>query len=151
MTFHANKRLTCQSWVSRSVPAYCYLFDARANFGDDNAFLGVMHFMEVPFVFYDLQGTGYAPPRPFQNRGRAYRDLARLMCRSWVSFVDGLDPNGFRAVDEKAAELEAWPRYAEGGKNFVFRAETPSGVEVDDYRADGIALINADPANDYNR
>ncbi|KAF1808628.1 alpha/beta-hydrolase [Eremomyces bilateralis CBS 781.70] len=150
-TFHANKRLTCQAWASHEVPAYCYLFDALPNASTEDI-MGVAHFVEVPYVFYNLQGKGHeGGPRPFDHSGARYLELARLMCHSWVSFIDTMDPNGFRQDGGEFSDLEAWPRYGTDGRNFVFTAERPCRAELDDYRADGIALINEDPANTYNR
>jgi carboxylesterase type B len=58
--FIAHRRLTCQTWAAAGVPAYCYRFNAIPA-GVKAAALGVPHFVEVAFVFLNLQGVGYLP------------------------------------------------------------------------------------------
>ena len=95
--FIANRRLTCQTWTTNGVPAYCYRFNAIPA-GQQY----VAHVQEIPFVFNSIQGYGYRTP-PFQNKSQSYIDLARFMTISWASFVHDLDPNSFRASNASVA------------------------------------------------
>jgi carboxylesterase type B len=58
--FIANRRLTCQTWAAAGLDTYCYRFNAQPA-GLKAAALGVPHFVEVAFVFLNLQGVGYLP------------------------------------------------------------------------------------------
>jgi carboxylesterase type B len=57
--FIANRRLTCETWATANVSAYCYRFNAIP--AGLPAAIGVTHFQEVAFVFNNLQGVGYEP------------------------------------------------------------------------------------------
>ena len=59
--------------------------------------LGSVHFQEVAFVFYNTEGLGYPQnmgPNPLGGVERPkYLELAQLMVRMWISFVNFGDPN----------------------------------------------------------
>lgn len=129
----AHRRLTCQTWASNNVDAYCYRFNTIPN-GIPSTF-GVTHFQEVAFVFNNKAGVGYPPVsvNPFGGEPQSYFDLSDKMSTAWVSFVHDGSPGSF------------WPRYVLGvGQNYVFGANaTELGyAEQDSWRNDGISLIN---------
>jgi len=103
------------------------------------AFVGATHFQEVAFVFYNLNGDGYAT-NPFAEEPASYPALARTISSAWINFVTGLDPNG-----EKGLSLPGgaeWPVYNATlgggvGENIVWSING-SYVEWDSYRAGGI-------------
>ncbi|KAH6639849.1 triacylglycerol lipase [Boeremia exigua] len=142
-TFVAPKRLTCQSWSKQNVTAYCYRFN-----GEVANLPGSTHFVEVPYVFYNLQRmafVGGADAVP-----ASYRDTAKMMSNMWVSFFTTQDPNGHGV--QGAAE---WPRYDDGaggyGQNFVFEVKRASRVERDSWRAAGIAYLNSVFGSQYGK
>lgn len=58
---------------------------------------GSVHFSEVAFVFYNLEGLGYPQnggPNPLGGPERPkYLVIAKLMTRMWISFTNYGDPN----------------------------------------------------------
>jgi len=58
---------------------------------------GSIHFQEVAFVFYNTMGLGYPQnlnPNPLEGPQRQkYIEVAQLMSRMWISFVNFGDPN----------------------------------------------------------
>ena len=129
----AHRRLTCQTWASNNIDAYCYRFNTIPN--GITSFIGATHFQEVAFVFNNKAGLGYPPVSvdPFSGEPQSYPDLSDKMSTAWVSFVHGGNPGSF------------WPRYSPGvGQNYVFDANaTELGyLEPDLWRNQGISLIN---------
>lgn len=151
--FIAPRRLTCQTWASAGVPAYCYRFNARP--AGLPPVIGVTHFQEVAFVFLNLEGVGYAPIAvpPFTNKTQSYTQLGRFMNSNWVSFVHDLDPNKWREEEGVWDGEEAmWPVYeVEDPRDFVFDANVTSFVEEDTWRKEGMELINAHNLDVYMR
>ena len=100
------------------------------------------HFPEVAFVFDNTEGYGYGvSPDPFANEPPSYFALAKLMSRSWASFIHELDPNAFRAND---TETPLWPVYDNADpQDFVWDANVTELAypEPDTFRADGISTI----------
>lgn len=144
----ASRRLTCQTWASRSVPAYCYRFNAIPNGAPYT--IGATHFVEVAFVFLNFDGLGYNgvngfAGNPFAGKPESYRDLAYLMASSWATFVTDLDPNSFRKENTGVmGRTEGWPIYAaKDPMDYVFDANVSSYAEPDTFREEGIALINS--------
>ncbi|KAF2834382.1 alpha/beta-hydrolase [Patellaria atrata CBS 101060] len=147
--FIANSRLTAQTWAAAGVPAYRYRFNAIP--ADIPELVGVTHFQEVAFVFNNILGVGYSPAAtpPFRGKGQNYKDLARLMCGSWMSFVHELDPNAWRGRRDRG---ERWPRYNNRRPmDFVFDANRTSYAEPDTYRKRGMELINENNVEEYHR
>ncbi|KAH6889677.1 Alpha/Beta hydrolase protein, partial [Thelonectria olida] len=156
----ASRRLTAQVWAKHNLPAYSYRFNAIpawATYLD-----GATHFVEVAFAMLNLEGVGYMPVRkpPFQGLAESYRDLARLMSGDWVKFVATGDPNGWKGRETSMSTLgkvvPAWPRYAtrkrnEAPKNFLYNGNVTSSVELDNWRVEGIALINDASLDQYDR
>ncbi|KAL9109755.1 MAG: hypothetical protein Q9227_005624 [Pyrenula ochraceoflavens] len=143
--FIANRRLTCETWASASVPAYCYRFNTVPNGVGFPAF--VTHFQEVAFVFNNVDGLGYAI-NPFGGEPQSYFDLSKLMSCTWASFVHDLDPNSFRNASGAGAQIAGssaeWPAYSAGAENIVWDANVTqlAYTEPDTFRSAGIDLIN---------
>ncbi|KAE9976002.1 hypothetical protein BLS_002318 [Venturia inaequalis] len=150
--FIAARRLTCATWASHNITAYCYRFNAIT--ANVNSVVAVTHFQEVAFVFGNTQGVGYAPlnRNPFEGKGEATVALARFVCSSWVGFVSDLDPNGWREGAGWKGREVAWPRYDVGNPmNIVLDANVSSYAEPDTYRAEGMKLINDNNFGVYRR
>lgn len=148
--FIANRRLTCQTWANASVPAYSFRFNTIPSPMTPET--GVSHFFEVAFVMNNVDGVGYNA-NPFAGEPDSYRALSKLMSASWASFASDLDPNAFRAANPAiAGSSAAWPVYSEGALNIVWDANATAltYTEVDDFRKDGIDLINRGSLT-YNR
>ncbi|KAH9218244.1 Alpha/Beta hydrolase protein [Leptodontidium sp. 2 PMI_412] len=138
--FIASRRLTCQTWASASLKAYCFRFNAIPT---GTPFpISATHFTEVAFVFNNLNGLGYGV-NPFANKSEAYTELSGLMSKSWASFIADLDPNSWRGRDAYKG-VENWPSYGLGEqqRGMVFDANVTSFVEVDNYREVGMRVLN---------
>lgn len=134
-TFIAPRRLTCQRWAQHNVTAYCYRFN-----GDLPAILpmaGATHWVEVAYVFYNMQRMGYGTQLAPEN----YERLAKLVSTMWVSFFVEGDPNGHGQGD-----VAQWPAYRNGAdgysEDFVFEVNGTSRPELDTWRAEGITYLN---------
>ncbi|KAL2061423.1 hypothetical protein VTL71DRAFT_7696 [Oculimacula yallundae] len=137
-TFIAGRRLTCQTWASAGLPAYCYRFNAIPS--SLSWPLQATHFAENAFVFANLEGVGYKAIKPFANRTQSYFDLSYLMSSTLASFTNDLNPNGWKGRD---TEVGSWPMYdAKMPRNLVFDANVTSYIELDTFRAEGIRLLN---------
>lgn len=149
-TFIAGRRKTCETWAAAKVPAYCYRFNAIP--AGIPPVVGVTHFQEVSFVFYNILGTGYLPAAtpPFQGKGQNYIDLAKFMNSNWVSFFHDLNPNSFKGTQKR--KEKDWPVYdLKKPMDFVFDANVTSYAEPDTYRKKGMELINAHNFDVYGR
>lgn len=70
------------------------------------------------------------------------------MSKSWASFVNDLNPNGWIGRD---ANVTSWPAYTTANpSNMVWDANVTSHAEPDTWRAEGIKLIN-DNSLQYHR
>lgn len=150
--FIAARRLTCQTWASYGVPAYCYRFNAITS--NVNSVIAVTHYQEVAFVFNNLLGVGYPPlnPNPFEGKGEGTVALAGFMSSSWAGFVSDLDPNSWRTGAGWNGSEAAWPKYEIGNPmNIVLDANVSSYAEPDTYRAEGMKLINDNNFGVYRR
>jgi len=138
--FIANRRLQCQTWAAAGVPAYCFRFAAQPN--GLNIYSGVPHFQEVAFVFDNIMGVGYAPPLPFTNKPQNFIDLASLMSKSWASFINSGNPNGWVG---RPASSPNWPEYSVATQDMLFDANITKLAmpEPDTWRQEGIALVNS--------
>jgi len=143
-TFLANRREQCATWAANNVSAYCYRFNAQP-YGN-TIYSGVPHFQEVAFVFDNENGVGYPPiaPDPFTGKPQNFFDLAKLMSRSWASFIHSGDPNAWTLGRYVGAP--DWPLYGLGAaaQNMVWDANVTGLAypEPDTWRSEGIALIN---------
>lgn len=140
--FHAGRRATARHYArlppERRRPVYSYRFDQATWNGimeliTTTAPVGVPHFAEVSFVFT----IDPVVSEPYENWIGPYPDyyvLSDLMARSWIAFVDGLDPNG-HGIEGAVV----WPEYAETGENIVFRVNE-THVERDNWREPQLAF-----------
>ena len=167
-TFVAHRRMTCEAWASRGLKAYCYRFNAvPANMGEERPWMGATHFMDVAFVFLNLDGYGYNDYNPpqlvFDGLSESYKDLARLMNGDWIAFVHSGDPNswkGRRSVAKTVGlKVPRWPAYKVGKgrcgeiapRVYVYEGNATSFVEEDTYRQAGIDLINSRNVDVFGR
>ncbi|KAL6400875.1 carboxylesterase family protein [Ilyonectria robusta] len=76
----SSRRLTVDTWAASGETAY----SGRVNIliPGSAAFLGCPHATEVDFVFDVID-----------NGNKAMKEMAKLMSRTWASFVHDLDPN----------------------------------------------------------
>lgn len=135
----SQRRLTCQTWAAFGLSAHCYRFNTIPN--GLTIEYGATHFQEVAFVFNNKKGRGYAT-NPFANKTSAYEDLSDLMSTAWIGFVSSGEPGAF------------WPKYTVAdGHDYVFDAEVDGlgYAEKDDYRKEGIDLINSWNSDVYDR
>lgn len=136
-SFHYARRRANIAWSDAGITSYSYHFDVTVNGIPES--ISATHFQEVAFVFYNLNGDGYAT-NPFGNTTQAFKDLALTMSSAWINFFVDLDPNG-------AAVSPAWPAYntsAGGGvgQNIVWSVRgNGSYIEWDDYRAEGMKYL----------
>jgi len=149
----ANRRLACETWASARLPTFCYRFNAiPAGLPFQ---IGVTHFQEVAFVFYNIMGVGYTPAAepPFTGKGANYIRLSQFMDSCWISFVHDLDPNVWRLISGNWIGPEAfWPSYNLANPQvIVFDANVSSYVEPDTFRAEGIQLIIQNNPGVYHR
>lgn len=102
-------------------------------------YTGASHSMELPFVFYNLNGDGYRT-NLLASDTPAYIDVAKTVSAAWISFI--ADPNGGPGAGLALPGGETWPMYnaKDGaiGENLVF-ALNGSYVEKDDWRREGMA------------
>jgi carboxylesterase type B len=57
-------------------------------------FFGTPHFTEIGYVFYNRIGLGYAKGQsPLTGASKEVLQLAKLVTRMWISFINDLDPN----------------------------------------------------------
>jgi carboxylesterase type B len=140
-SFVAERRLTCQTWASANVSAYCYRFNAIP--AGVKPIPAVTHFQEIAFVFLNTLGIGYPPVaiNPFAEKSESYTTLSKFMNSNWISFIHDQDPNAWRSKWNGSEAL--WPSYdVVKPKDFVFDANVTSYAEDDTYRAEGMKLIN---------
>ncbi|KAK8099736.1 uncharacterized protein PG998_012977 [Apiospora kogelbergensis] len=117
---HSGRRMLAQSYAAAGQPVYSYMWNLHVN-GVPLEF-GATHFQELAFVF---------------------NNLADMMSRMWVAFVNGADPNGWKKQG-KCKNTAIWPLYAGSDpKNIVFdvNATDIHYTASDDYRKEGIAYI----------
>ncbi|KAH7371642.1 Alpha/Beta hydrolase protein [Pyrenochaeta sp. MPI-SDFR-AT-0127] len=144
-TFIAPRRLTCQRWTEHGVQAWCYRFNG------DTPLLpisGATHWVEVPYVFYNLERMGFAGGASAVPD--KYRRTAKLVSAMWASFFSEHDPNGHGQAD-----TASWPVYNDGvggyAEDFVFEVNKTSGPERDTWRAQGIAYLNSVFGSEYGK
>ncbi|KAH7110559.1 Alpha/Beta hydrolase protein [Dendryphion nanum] len=154
--FVAHRRKICQTWTANSLPVYCYRFNTVPH--GISLDIGATHFQEVAFVFNNQAGLGYGyknvSENPFEGMPEGYFQLAETMSAAWIEFIS----EGVPVLPDGRGE---WPAYGEGeggleggiGSNWVFDANVTGlgHAERDDFRKDGIELINSWNADVYLR
>lgn len=101
--------------------------------------------LKVAFVFFNLNGDGYAI-NPLGGNGTypgKAKALAKTISAAWINFFTTLDPNGDGGLGIDG--VRKWPSYdASGGrgagKDIVWDIDE-SFVEVDDWRAKGMKWL----------
>lgn len=76
------------------MSVWTYHFNVWVNGLD--AETGVTHFQEVVFVFDNTNGLGYETAvavNPLANEPESFTQLATLMSRTWISFINDMDSN----------------------------------------------------------
>jgi carboxylesterase type B len=146
--FIAARRQTAATWAAHGLPAYSYRFNAIPQ--GVPAEVGAGHYKEIGYMFRNYDGTGYRPDiLPFQGMPEGHLELATLMSSSWASFISDLNPNGWAG---RPGNVSAWLRYSvDNPNNFVFDANVTCHTEVDDFRKEGIDLINKNALDVYSR
>ncbi|KAF4999863.1 hypothetical protein FDECE_11362 [Fusarium decemcellulare] len=146
MMFLSWRRYRTDAWSKHGVPAYSFLFDSPAS---SIAYMGTSHFDEIGFVFYNKLGLGLGEGGgPFKNAPKSVHDLAKLMTRMWISFINDLDPN-----NHGIENVEKWPAYnATGGygQNFYFNPND-TGVIPDTFRLAGTTFMNSVSKEQFGR
>lgn len=101
-------------------------------------------------MFRNYNGTGYRPDiLPFDGMPEGHFALTTLMSGSWASFISDLDPNAWKG---RPGNVSGWFEYSvDNPNNFVFDANVTSHTEVDDFREEGIELINRNALDVYSR
>ncbi|KAJ5619009.1 triacylglycerol lipase [Penicillium lagena] len=146
---HALRRTTTQMWAKYDVPAYSYHFNVLVNGQPPE--MGATHFQEVAFVFHNIHGLGYETAvavNPFANETETFFELATMMSRMWVSFVNHLDPN------QSGTTRVHWPKYTtEAPRNMVFDVNVTNlaYIEEDYYRAAPIAYLQEQLSTAFGR
>ncbi|KAH8900841.1 triacylglycerol lipase [Thozetella sp. PMI_491] len=137
--FIAGRRFTAAQWALHNTSSYSYRFNtAHYNGGPD--FASVTHGRELAYVFGAANAASYSP-NPFQDMPASYYELSVLIQKMWVSFVNDLNPNAHGVKTQPT-----WPAYVatDGyGQNFVFDANLTNYVELDTFRASGIAYLHS--------
>lgn len=91
---HASRRWWTRHWAKAQVPIWSYHFNVLVN-GLTPAD-GSKHFQEVAFVFNNIKGLGYetvVAENPFEGEPAKFVQLADIMSRMWVSFINYQTPN----------------------------------------------------------
>ncbi|KAK0744306.1 Alpha/Beta hydrolase protein [Apiosordaria backusii] len=128
------------AWSKHGVPAWNYRFDVT-NVGVPG-YQSAAHFQEIPYVFCNLDGVGYAR-NPFEGAPGSYKTLAKVMSNTWVRFFVSMDPTAGSGGWRQDSRPVQWPRYDPGegggvGRNIVWDADKVSYVEWDSFRAEGV-------------
>ncbi|KAL7940298.1 alpha/beta-hydrolase [Trichoderma barbatum] len=135
LMFNTGRRVSCQAWTQRNIPAYSFRFDTNPA-GLSPHVYGTAHFQEVPFVFDSINGEGY-DVNPLNVNDQAlkkkYLDLARLMSRMWLSFAQTGDPNNHAGWST--------PYNLNSLVNIVFNPTRGVTLEKDNYRMKGMEYI----------
>jgi carboxylesterase type B len=96
---------------------------------------GVHHAIDIPFVFGTMDTPSSSLSDGLNYTGQQRR-TSQFMARSWIAFVNDLDPTG-TGLDHSYPQ---WPKYNDETSNMVF--DDQPYLEKDDYREDGIRYIN---------
>ncbi|POS72259.1 hypothetical protein DHEL01_v209348 [Diaporthe helianthi] len=149
VAFVAPRRQTAETWAAQGAPAYSYRFNAIPNGVPPE--IGVGHYNDIAYMFRNYLGTGYRPDiLPFEGMPWGHFKLARLMSSSWARFISDLDPNA--PWSGRYGKSTAWAKYSlDNPTNFVFDANVTSHSEPDNFRKEGIDLINANALALYRR
>lgn len=99
------RRLTARLWLQNAPHSRIHTSNSNCSFSVGPQFLGASHGFELPYVFYNINGTGYnrynncqaQPPWlggiPFDCRPQTFIELAKAMSGMWIGFVVHLVPS----------------------------------------------------------
>ncbi|KAH6989881.1 carboxylesterase [Ilyonectria destructans] len=111
VAFKATTRYGAQLWQQRKS-SNTYIYNANTTITKGPNYFGAAHGFELPYMFYDINGTGWqgdSPPflggSPFEGRTQPYFDLAAVMSGMWVGFMN----NGVPHYDGQP--VPEWPPY----------------------------------------
>ncbi|KAH7317097.1 carboxylesterase family protein [Stachybotrys elegans] len=136
---HGPRRFTTRMWAEAGVPAYSYHFNVRPH--GIAYWFGAKHFVEVVFVFNNVDGLGYenaVSENPMEGKPAKFLEIADKMSKMWVSFFVTGDPNWNPRACSK------WPQYTlDAPANIVFDANTTKTafIEPDTYRQEEIDYL----------
>ena len=127
ITVSAPVRSTAQIF-NKTQPVFKFVFNGTYNSGFPT-FFGATHGLEIAFIFND----------PTLLNTTSQLGLAHVMSRCWISFFADLDPN-----QHGVPGLPQWAVYSSGpdGVYFDLQEDIPITLKSDDFRKDGMALIN---------
>ncbi|KAJ7474290.1 esterase 1 [Mycena latifolia] len=130
--FIAHRRALSQTASKMGIKSFGYVFSdpPPANLGIP-PFLGVFHAVDENYLFGRLPG---------ENASIAALQLAKVVIDYWISFTTSLDPN-----DGLGSERPQWPEYTSDAQVLMQLHGDNTTVIPDDFRAEGIASINANP------
>lgn len=134
---HAGRRLLVESYAAAGLAVYSYLWNVYVN--GIGAIYGATHFQEVAFVFDNTDALGYAT-NPFENKPETFVELADLMSKMWVAFINDGNPN----LGNNSSQDLVWPCYTiDDSEDYVFDVNRTglSYVTDDNYRADAISYL----------
>lgn len=136
LVMHYTRRRASLAWSKHGVLCYTYRFNGLAN--SIPPWLGASHFVDVAYVFLNLNGDGYEtnPLGGSAEHTAKIKALAEAMATAWVNSFNGLDPNG---SEGGGVEWSVYNATAGGGigQDLVWDFDDIH-VEWDDWRAGGI-------------
>lgn len=100
LTFLAQTRHFIGMYMENSsTNLWMYLFNSIPN--NVPEFYGAGHGLDLAYTFHNFEGVGWTDEgpapffggNPFENVTSLHKDMADLICRGWISFVNDLDPN----------------------------------------------------------
>lgn len=108
LIFVAPTRFSAHQWQKHNF-TNLYVYNANTTVSKGDRSYGAAHGLDLPYMFYNLNGTGWEgdnPPfsggNPFEGRPQSYIDLAKVMSGMWVSFfnngVPGYENRKFRPL-----------------------------------------------------
>ncbi|KAI1336864.1 Alpha/Beta hydrolase protein [Xylariaceae sp. FL0016] len=133
---HAGRRLAAEMYAGAHIPVYSYLWNVHV--AGVAAVFGATHFQEVAFVFDNTDGLGYSA-NPFEGKPETFEQLADLMSRQWVAFIDSTNPNL-----KRGCSVRKWPQYTvENPSNYVYDVNRTglTYIAKDDYRKAEISYL----------
>jgi para-nitrobenzyl esterase len=138
VAFRAPARRLVRSVESAGGRAWLYLF-SRNPLGMLSTGIGVVHGLEVPYVFGTLGDTGAVGVLA----GETDRALSGEMLRRWVAFALAGDPNGNGVAPEGTA-TSRWPAYRRADDRHIeFGDRVTVGQHLDQRACDLVDRVAA--------
>ncbi|KAH7124905.1 carboxylesterase [Dactylonectria estremocensis] len=118
IVFKAPSRYAAQLWQKHSPNLYIYNANTTLPVGPN--YYGSAHGYELPYMFYNLNGSGWegnSPPflggNPFAGRPQPYLDLAAVMSGLWVGFMNTGVPH------YENQPVPEWPVYQDSNPSIM--------------------------------